>query len=267
MLHTNTPWNLVAEGYAVTTSKLFEGYAHKALALTKISSKSHVLDVACGPGTLTLSAQSLCQSIEAIDFSQNMVDVLEASIANQHLKNINVICGDGQQLPYQDSVFDAAFSMFGLMFFPNRQKGYEEIYRTLKPGGEVVISSWAPIADSPAMQLAYGAMQAMNPEMPDPKAEIQSLENNTFFKQELESAGFKDVTIHRVTEVYPIESIEAYWHSMVIGGAPIAMMKASMSRAEWLEKEKLALDYLSKALPETPTSRECDAWLGYGVKA
>jgi SAM-dependent methyltransferase len=266
MLTTQTPWNLVAEGYAATTSKLVEGYARAAVDLTKIHPGSHILDVACGPGTLPLLVHEQCASIKAIDFAEQMVAKFQHKLTAGTINNIEIVCGDGQDLPFENDVFDAAFSMFGLMFFPDRQKGYAEIYRTLKPGGEVVVSSWAPVSDSPAMQVMFGAIRAMNPDIPEPQTVIDSLENDVFFKSELEQAGFKQVKIHRVTQHYSIESVAGLWDELVKGSAPIAMMKQNMPADVWQEKEAIALAFLTDALSELPASLASDAWLGYGVK-
>lgn len=266
MLQTNMPWNLVAQGYAATTSKMFEAYAKAAIELTHIHSGSHVLDVACGPGTLPLLLHPNCQSIKAIDFAEQMISLFQKAIDDAAIGNIELTCGDGQNLPYPDNSFDAAFSMFGLMFFPDRGQGYAEIYRTLKPGGEVVISSWAPVADSPAMQLMFGAVRKLNPDIPEPQTVIESLENDEFFKNELTTAGFKNVVIHRVTQQYLIESVEKLWQELVMGSAPIAMMKSSMPTDVWQEKEAATLSFLRESLPTLPTALSSDAWLGYGVK-
>lgn len=266
MLNTDTPWNLVAEGYAATTSKMFEGYAKAAIGLTNIHSGSHILDIACGPGTLPLLVHDKCQSVKAIDFAENMVSIFNNAIEEAAISNIDVTCGDAQNLPYDNNAFDAVFSMFGLMFFPDRKKAYAEIYRTLKPGGEVVISSWAPVADSPAMQLMFGAIRAMNPDIPEPQTVIDSLENDTFFRKELEAAGFRSVAIHRVTQQYHIDSIDGLWDGLVRGSAPIAMMKNSLPTDTWLEKQNIALEYFRQQLTSLPAELTSDAWLGYGVK-
>jgi ubiquinone/menaquinone biosynthesis C-methylase UbiE len=52
---------------------------------------------------------------------------------------------DGQNLLFPDTEFDFAFSMFGLMLFPDRCKGMAEMFRVLKPGGRCAISTWTPI--------------------------------------------------------------------------------------------------------------------------
>jgi ubiquinone/menaquinone biosynthesis C-methylase UbiE len=42
---------------------------------------------------------------------------------------------DAQALPFEDAAFDLVCCQFGVMFFPDRQLGYREAKRVLKPGG------------------------------------------------------------------------------------------------------------------------------------
>jgi SAM-dependent methyltransferase len=44
------------------------------------------------------------------------------------------VCRYRGEQPIAESL-DAAFSMFGLIFFPDRPKGHRELYRTVKRGG------------------------------------------------------------------------------------------------------------------------------------
>lgn len=266
MLDSVEPWDLVAEGYAKTTMQSFKGYAESAIQLSALSKDSCILDVACGPGTLALQASSDVNSVHAIDFSKSMINVLDENIKQMAVSNIEIICGDGQNLPYADGLFDVAFSMFGLMFFPSRDKGYSEIYRTLKPGGQILVSSWAPVCQSPAMQIMFGVLRAMKPEMREAQTDVESLENPEFFKKELISAGFRDVDVHLVTKEFPVQSIDKFWSDMTQGSAPIAMMKNALKRSEWSAKEKIAIQYLEETLPSVPTSLSCSAWIGCGIK-
>ena len=266
MLSSVEPWDLVAEGYSKVTMSLFQGYVGRALQLAKLSRENRILDVACGPGTLALEAAGLVDSVDAIDFSESMIRMLGKNIEDKKFSNIKAKCGDGQNLPYKDSLFDAAFSMFGLMFFSDRMKGYSEIYRTLKPGGRILVSSWAPVSQSPAMQVMFGAVRAMKPEMPELQTDVESLENADFFKNELKNSGFRNIETHLVTKEFPVVSIEHFWRDMIKGSAPIVMMKNNMQPDEWKEKEKIALQYLEETLTSMPTSLSSDAWLGYGIK-
>jgi ubiquinone/menaquinone biosynthesis C-methylase UbiE len=263
---TVTPWEMVAEGYAETTMKWFRCYIEKALELGEISEDSAILDIACGPGTLPRIAANRVKSIHAIDFSEAMINVFKGVVNTEGLGNIEIHCGDAQELPFSDEMFDVGFSMFGLMFFPDRMKGYSEIYRTLKPGGKIIISSWAPVSDSPAMQAMFGAIKAIKPEIPNPQVDIESLENPEFFKTELQNAGFNQVEIHPVTGDIPINSLEGFWTDLLKGSAPLVMLKNSMTPEEWKEKECIALEYLKKQLDTFPTSLSSKAWVGCGIK-
>ncbi len=260
------PWDLVAGGYAETTMAMLAQYAEQVIEVSGLKSDDKVLDVACGPGTLSLLLADQVASVHAIDFSEQMLSLLDQQIHDTGLDHLYTHHGDGQALPYDGDSFDAAFSMFGLMFFPDRNKGFSEIYRTLKPGGKVAVSSWAPVDQSPAMQMMFGALKIIKPELPEPKMVIESLENPEVFEQELKDAGFKDVQVQRVTKHFPVESVKEFWYAMVKGSAPITMMKQSMAKAEWAEKQWLALHYLHEQLPHTPTSLSSDAWLGTGLK-
>lgn len=266
MLSTQTPWDAVAPGYAEITMKLFRTYADAALQLAKLGRDDHIVDIACGPGTLALAAAPSVANIQAVDFSKSMLEWLHKHIDQNDISNIESHCGDAQQLPFEDNRFDAAFSMFGLMFFPDRAKGYAEIYRTLKPGGKTVISSWAPVAESSAFQAIFGALKTINPDIPEPQTDIESLENPDFFSRELAKAGFTNISIHRVTGNMEIKTVEAFWSDMCKANAPLVMLINSMPAAVWQEKNRIALEYLRMRIPQTPTQVSAVAWLAYAEK-
>ena len=263
---TSEPWNLVADGYAETTMQMLAQYAEEVIAASKLKSDAIVLDVACGPGTLALMAAREVKEVHGIDFSESMLALFQQNAARGGHTNITICYGDAQTLPYPAEMFDAAFSMFGLMFFPDRHKSFAEIHRTLKPGGTIAVTSWAPVDQSPAMQTMFGALRAIKPDLPEPQRAVATLENPDVFKTEMLAAGFSQVEIRSVTKPFPVASIPEFWASMVKGSAPIQMLKKSLGENTWREKEILALDYLKEKIPSTPTTLTSDAWLGLGVK-
>ena len=265
-LSASEPWNLVANGYAETTMLAFEQFAEEAIAASKLKPNATVLDVACGPGTLALMLAHKAGKVHGIDFSESMLNVFRQKIEQAGHKHFELHCGDAQSLPWADDTFDAAFSLFGLMFFPDRKKGFAEIHRTLKPGGSVAVTSWAPVDQSPVMQMMFGAVRAIKPDLPPPQRSIGTLEDPEVFKQEMQGAGFRNVEIRCVTKGYPVTTLADFWDFMVRGSAPLQMLKKGMGETVWREKEILALDYLKERLPELPTELTSDAWLGVGVK-
>jgi len=260
------PWDLVADGYAETTMLVFQRFAEQAIAAVGLQPGDTVLDVACGPGTLGLIAARTAAKVHGIDFSEAMLTIFKDKIAQAGHDHIELHCGDAQALPYANDTFDAAFSLFGLMFFTDRSKGFAEIHRTLKPGGRVAVTSWAPMDQSPAMMTMFGALRAIKPELPEPQRSITTLENPDVFRQEMIAAGFKDVEISPLTQGFAITSIPEFWDFMVKGSAPLVMMKKAMGDELWREKEKIAIAYLEEALAGRQGELTSDAWLGVGVK-
>lgn len=265
-LSAAAPWDLVADGYAVTTSIMLAQYADEAVKASMLKPAAHILDVACGPGALAIKLASAASCVYGIDFSASMLNIFKREVVRMGISNIFMQQGDAQILPYADNQFDAAFSMFGLMFFPDRRRGFAEMYRTLKTGGTIAVTSWGPIDESPAMQIMFGALRVMKPDLPEPQRSIGSLENPDVFRQEMQEAGFREVKIQRVTKAVPVITIPDFWEAMVKGSAPIQMLKNGMGIDVWREKEKLALNFLHERLPNTPTELSSDAWLGIAIK-
>jgi demethylmenaquinone methyltransferase/2-methoxy-6-polyprenyl-1,4-benzoquinol methylase len=49
------------------------------------------------------------------------------------------LCGDAQQLPFPDHMFDAVTIGYGLRNLANWQRGLEEMWRVARPGGRILV--------------------------------------------------------------------------------------------------------------------------------
>src|SRR3546814_13023860 len=65
-----------------------------------------------------------------------------ARIAASNLPNVEARVMDGQALALEDASFDAVFSIFGVIMFPDWRKGLAEMARETRPGGHGVIATW-----------------------------------------------------------------------------------------------------------------------------
>jgi ubiquinone/menaquinone biosynthesis C-methylase UbiE len=157
-------WELVADAYTAEVLSHFELFARDALALAALPPASRVLDVATTPGTLALMASRAGAAVTAIDFSPAMIANLRRRAAEAGATAIDVRVGDGQALPLEDDSYDGVFSLFGLMFFPDRGAGFREFRRVLRPGRRAVVSAWAPFAGPFALMM--DSIRRMLPGLP-----------------------------------------------------------------------------------------------------
>jgi len=267
MLAVPHPWNAVSVGYEATTMGYLAAYSRDALAEVALKKTSKVLDVACGPGTLTRLVAPHVARVDALDFSPQMIGLLDVYLAENTILNVQTCVGDGQDLPYHNDSYDAVFSMFGLMFFPDRVAGFSELWRVLKPGGTMVVGAWAPVSQSPGMQLMFAAIREMQQEMPStPGPTIDSLENPAVFQKEMSEAGFAINRVMMVTHAMSANSVDDFWESLLKGSVPLVMLREQVGEAAWPAMVAKGKAYLKAQLGDGPISLNSDAWLGIAVK-
>jgi ubiquinone/menaquinone biosynthesis C-methylase UbiE len=99
-----------------------------------------VLDFGCGTGLLALALQPYVRTITAVDNSQGMLDVLDAKVKAQGIKNVRTRRVDLEERDDLTGTFDLAVS--SMTFHHIRDTGMllDRIAGVLKPGGKIAIA-------------------------------------------------------------------------------------------------------------------------------
>lgn len=266
-LATPLPWDLVSAAYASEVVPTFEYFARSALALAAAPRGSRVVDVACGPGTLSVLAAAAGHRVDALDFSPEMLSYLEARRVRDGNDRITTQLGDGQALPYADATFGAGFSMFGLMFFPDRAAGFRELRRVLVPGARAVVSSWPPIEDNPIFAAMFSAIRtslaSVLPGAP-PSAE-PPLASEAQCAAEM-AAAFGEVRVHRVVATQHVASADALWDHLKRTMAPLVLMQKNLGE-RFAPVDAAAGAAIHDAAGPGALELELPAWLTVGTAA
>lgn len=116
------------------TARAFRATLHKPGA--------RALDLCCGTGDMAtaLRAQSANTQIVGADFSRGM---LTRGMEKFRSRVIAPVEADALDLPFPDQSFDLVVSAFGFRNLANYERGLKEIYRVLRPDGEVGILDFA----------------------------------------------------------------------------------------------------------------------------
>ncbi len=97
-----------------------------------LNTDMNVLELACGTGQLSFRVSEAVNTLEATDFSENMIkEVLKNKIPG----NLHFSVQDATNLPYGPETFDAVVIANALHIMPCPEKALEEIKRVLKPEG------------------------------------------------------------------------------------------------------------------------------------
>ncbi len=122
---------------------IFEEYAQDLAERISVPEGGKVLEIASGTGVATKQVRDkLAQNIDMIatDLNQSMLDIAKAKFSDED--NIVFQTEDAGKLSFPDAVFDAIYSQFSIMFFPNKLSSLIEARRVLKPGGRYIFNIW-----------------------------------------------------------------------------------------------------------------------------
>lgn len=263
-------WNRVAAAYEEVNETFMGRFADFALDVAELGPADQVLDVATGPGTLAVRAAKKARRVVAVDYAEAMLERLKARVEREAIPNIEVKRMDGQRLELESDTFDAAFSMFGLIFFPDRRRGFGELYRVLKPGGRAIVVGWGPIERAPILSaMVRGAQEAL-PDLPPPPAVVPafSLQDPAQFAAEMAQEGFDRVTIltKTVEEDFP-GTAEEFFDRQAPANLFISALRDKLPDARWKDVRKKACAAIVAAAGDGKKLKVCaDANIGIGYR-
>jgi SAM-dependent methyltransferase len=169
-----------------------------------------ILDLACGPGTLTLPlARELngVGEVVGIDLAPGMLDAARAAVAGRSLP-VRFLRMDVESLQFPLASFDAAACGHGLQFLPNLGRALGGVHRVLKPrarfAASVPIAGAEPNPAGAALEAALDARLGPAPEQPDQVQTRALVADPDHFAHAVRAAGF------RFAEVEAVE-VETSW--------------------------------------------------------
>ena len=133
-------------------------WRRKTISILKGQSPQLILDVATGTGDLAFSAFKRLQpkKIIGLDISKGMLEVGRVKIKRKNLEgSLEFIQGDSENLPFEDNYFDAVMVSFGVRNFEDLNAGLKEIYRVLKPTGQLLVLEFSKPKKFPIKQSYY----------------------------------------------------------------------------------------------------------------
>ena len=103
----------------------------------------HVLDIGSGAGTDVIVASKLVGDsgkVYALDLTPAMRDKLQSTLEQNDITNVEIVAGDAEQIPLPNASVDIVTSNGVLNLVPDKRRAIGEIFRVLKPGGQVQIA-------------------------------------------------------------------------------------------------------------------------------
>lgn len=260
------PWNSVAVGYDEEFFEQLPDLLERAITLLDAPPEGTVLDLATGPGTFAVPAARRFKKVVAIDFAEQMIERLRRHLESSGTTNVEPLVMDGHALSFGDASFDAVASMFGWFLFADRARSLAEIHRVLRPGGRVLVASWATPDRNTVLGMGLEGLRSALPDLPRPPGPLPT-QVPEICASEVRSAGFHDVTTTLVTANVEFESVDAYWKTMQRAGAPMVMLRKKLGDDAFEDAARKARKHIRGKLGDGSVTLTAEAIFTAGTRA
>ena len=141
---------------------------HRTVQRLGLRPGASVLDVACGTGASAFPAAEIVGpngKVIATDVAEQMLVLGRAKANERHLGNIEFRFGDMTDLGFPDRHFDAVVCVFGIFFVSDMESLVGELWRMVRPGGHLAITTWGPRIFEPAYTAWNEALRSERPDL------------------------------------------------------------------------------------------------------
>lgn len=232
-----------------------------AYLVPQLAPGSSLLDIGCGPGTITVDFASRVAPgrVTGLDAAAEIVD--QARGLGAGIPNLDFVTGDAYRLPFENNTFDIVHAHQVLQHVADPIAVLREMRRVAKPGGVVAARDvdysgtiWYPLL--PGLERwasVYQAVHRSNGGEPDAGRRLVSWAR---------AAGFEDVTATASVWCFASDADRNWWGSMWAARvlesafAPDAVSKAIATHAE--------LEEISEAWREWSTQDDAVLMMPHG---
>ncbi|MGF1569762.1 MAG: class I SAM-dependent methyltransferase [Nodosilinea sp.] len=215
-----TVFNAASDHFDAPALSFWHRFGQSTVDRLSLRPGDRVLDVCCGTGASAIPAATAVGSsgqVLGIDVAESLLQLARHKARQQELKNVEFRWGDFENLGLADESFDAIVCVFGIFFVPDMLAATRELWRMVRPGGKLAITSWGKQVFEPANQVFWQAVGAERPDLVKKFTPWEKIDHPAALKALLEAGGVTQVKVFVEAGTHALASPEDWW-TIALGG-------------------------------------------------
>ena len=211
-------YNAAADFYDAPANS-WDRFGRRTIERLRLPPGARVLDVCCGSGGAAIPAAQIVGPrgfVLGIDLAEKLLELASAKARDRKLQNVDFRLGDMLDLSVPEAPFDLVVCVFGIFFVPDMPAAVRELWRVVRPGGRLAITTWGPNLFEPAATAFWSAVREIRPALYKDFTPWDRVADPSSVLALLHAAGIDDADVVGETGTHPIPTPDAWW-SLVLG--------------------------------------------------
>lgn len=209
-----------ADHYLRSALGFWDRWGAATVARCRLSPGHAVLDVCCGAGASALPAAHAVGptgSVLGVDVAEPLLVLARQRAAAQGFRNATFRNCDATMTELESGSFDAVVCVFGVFFAADMAAFVREMWRLVRPGGTLAITTWGPGFCEPASSVFWDAVRQLEPRLFRAFNPWDEITTAPALAELLERGGISAPTVEATEgEHHKLQCADAFW-DVVLG--------------------------------------------------
>jgi ubiquinone/menaquinone biosynthesis C-methylase UbiE len=248
-------YGAAADHFDLPALSFWDRYGEATVSRLPLETGHSVLDLCCGTGASAIPAARAVGPdgrVLGVDIAEPLLELARAKAVRESLDNVEFRHGDAKNSALPDAEYDAVICVFGVFFAADMAGFVSEMWRLVRPGGRLAITTWGPGLYEPAATVFWESVREVEPSLFKAFNPWDVITTEATLADLLARGGVPHASVTAVPGVHRLVHPDAFW-DIVLGSGYRATVDALSTNGRNLLRSRVLGELRSRGITELRT--------------